>query len=75
MFHNVNLYNLQNVLQRNLGTDRTGESIFRVSGGRSFCVFDVQTSLPIKSLDMSLVGKKFVYFRIIIYEALNVLSW
>ena len=36
MFHNVNLSHLENVLQRNLRTDRTRECIFRASGGPDF---------------------------------------
>ena len=33
MFHNVNLSNLENVLQRNLRTDMVREGIFSGSGG------------------------------------------
>ena len=36
MFHNVNLSNFKNILQRNLRADRARETIFRVSGGTSF---------------------------------------
>ena len=36
MFRNVNLSNLENVLQRNLRTDRSWECIFRASGGANF---------------------------------------
>ena len=35
-FCNVNLSNLENVLQRNLRTDRAWECIFRGSGGANF---------------------------------------
>ena len=62
--------NLENVLQRNLRTDRTRECIFRVSGGTNFenfsaqrqpsCHlrgFDVSTGLPKKALDTSLFTK------------------
>ena len=49
MFLNVNLGNLQNVLQRNLRTDRAREYIFIASGGRYFRGFDVHTGLPIKT--------------------------
>ena len=36
---NVNLSNLENVLQRNLRTDRVRDWIFRASGGRNFDFF------------------------------------
>ena len=36
MFCNVNVSNLGNVLQRNLGTGRARECIFRESGGTNF---------------------------------------
>ena len=36
VFRNVNLNNLENVLQRNLRTDRARECIFRAPGGANF---------------------------------------
>ena len=36
MFRNVNLSNLENVLQRNLRTNRARQCIFRASGGANF---------------------------------------
>ena len=42
MFHNGNLSNLENVLQRNLRTDRAGECIYRASGGTNFQNFSTQ---------------------------------
>ena len=41
MLPNLNLRNLENVLQRNLRTNRAGECIFRASGGTSFKNFSV----------------------------------
>ena len=67
VFHNESLSNIENVLQRNLRTDRGREWIFRVSGGTNFehfsarCQpwlhlhgFNVCTILPKKTLEMSL---------------------
>ena len=42
VFRNVNLSNLENVLQRNLRKDRTGECIFRASGGTNSETFSAQ---------------------------------
>ena len=68
MFHNVNLSNLENVLQRNLVTDRARECTFGLCGGTNFenlptwcqtwChlfVLNVCTSLPQNTLDTSLM--------------------
>ena len=44
MFHDVNLSNLVNVLQRNLKTDRPGEFIFRASGGTNFEFFSLSAN-------------------------------
>ena len=71
VFRNLNLGNLENVLQRNVGTDGARECIFRASEGTSFqnlsvwrqpwCflhVFDDCTCLPKKTLDTSLIPIK-----------------
>ena len=67
VFCNVSLSDLENVLQRNLRTDRAKECIFRVSGGTNFenlstrcqpfwclCGFNVCTCQPKRNLDVSL---------------------
>ena len=67
MFCNVNLSNLENVLQRNLRTDRASECIFGISGDTNLetligqcqpwqhlCRFNICTGLHKKALDMSL---------------------
>ena len=71
VFHNVNLSNLENVLQRNLRIDRARECIFKASGGTNFenvtaerqsrwclCGFDVCTGLPQKIWIYHCSGKK-----------------
>ena len=58
VFRNQSLSNLENVLQRNLRTDKARECIFRVSEGtnfENFSAFDLCTGLPKKTLDMSLL--------------------
>ena len=67
VFRYVNLSNLENVLQRNLRTDRARQCIFTASGGAIFFGsaqtrwnlggFDVCTSLSKKTLDTLLQEK------------------
>ena len=45
VFHNVTLSNLENVLQRNLRTDRATDCIFWVFGGRNFEISPLVTNL------------------------------
>ena len=42
IFLNVNLSNLENILLKNLITDRARECIFRASGGTDFEIFSTQ---------------------------------
>ena len=71
VFGDVILSNMENVLQRNLRSDRARECIFRASGGTNFenftaqCQpwchlpgFNVCTALPKKTLDTSMQIKK-----------------
>ena len=44
VFHNVNLSNLENVLQKNLRTDRAREFIFRVFGDKNFEKYPLGTN-------------------------------
>ena len=78
VFRNLNLGNLENVLQRNVGTDGARECIFRASRhkfSRFVClapampwcflhVFDDCTGLPKKTLDTSLIPIKTLTFII-----------
>ena len=71
MFCNVNLSNLENILQKNVKTDRPRECIFRASGGTNFANFLLSTNhgstfmglmctgLPKKTLDMLLLYTSF----------------
>ena len=80
VFCYVNLSNLENVLERNLRTDKTGEYIFWASGGTNFekfsaqcqpwwriCEFHVCTGLPKKSLDTSLVAEQIRHWLVNIF--------
>ena len=46
-FHNVNLSNLENLLQRNLRTGRAVECIFRESGETDFEIFQPLPSIVV----------------------------
>ena len=68
MFHNANLNNLGNILQRNLRAERARECIFKAFGGTilkvyplgsnhggAFSEFHLCTGLPKKIMDTSLM--------------------
>ena len=71
MFHNANLNNLGNILQRNLRAERARECIFKAFGGTILKVYPLGsnhggafvnsilcTGLPTKTVDMSLMRDK-----------------
>ena len=58
MFRNVNLNDLENVLQRNLRTDRPWQCIFRASGGANFLAQHKPGGTLVDSMHVPVYPKK-----------------
>ena len=58
MFCNVNLSNVENVLQRNLRTDRVWQCIFGASGGANFFAQRKPGGTLVDSMDVPVCPKK-----------------
>ena len=58
MFCNVNLINVENVLQRNLRTDRAWQCIFGASGGANFLAQRKPGGALVDSMDVPVCRKK-----------------
>ena len=58
MFCNVNLSNVENVLQRNLRTDRSWQCIFGASGGANFLAQRKSGDTLVDSIDVLVCPKK-----------------